>query len=128
MPVNPYPTFSESGWITDPKQKIEWIFSDYIKAKYSQSIVNYGKISSLSFDEFDGNYEGIKTADIIQRSLTKLYSAFFETADIEVKDDSLSNSEVTTVTIKGILSQGGQRYQLNENLTIRDGRVIFSKR
>lgn len=128
MPNNPYPTFSDSGWITDAKQKVEWIFSDYIKAKHSQSIINYGKVSSLSFDEFDGNYEGIKTADIIQRSLTKLYSAYFETADIEVTDDSLSNSETTTVTIKGILSQGGQRFQLNENLTVRDGRVIFSKR
>lgn len=128
MPVNPYPTFTDAGYITDPKQKIEWIFSDYIKAKYSQSIMNYGNISSLSFDEFDGNYEGIKSADIIRRSLTKLYSAYFDTADIEVTDDSIAGEGVTKVTVKGVLSQNGSRYQLNESLSVHNGRVVFSKR
>lgn len=128
MPVAPYPTLSESGFVEDPRQKIEWIFSDYTKAKYSQSMLHYGHISSLSFDEFDGNYEGLKSAAILQRSLTTLYSAYFDTADIEVTDDSIVGGTATSVIIKGMLSQNGQRYQLNENLSILNGKVIFIKR
>lgn len=127
MPVAPYPTLSEFGYITDGRQKVEWIFSDYCKAKHSQSILNYGHVTSLSFDEFDGNYEGIKSAEVLQRSLTKLYSSYFETADIEVTDNSLTGSEVTLVHIKGVLSQLGARYQLSENLTVSGGKVVFNQ-
>ena len=66
MPALPYPTLSELGLIHDPEQKIEWIFADYVAAKHSQSTLNYGRVSSLSFDEFQGNYEGIRTAEIMQ--------------------------------------------------------------
>ncbi len=125
MPTNPYPTLSPEGWITDPKKKIVWIFSDYCKAKHSQSIMHFGHITSLSFDEFNGNYEGIRSAEIIKLSLTKLYSSYFDTADIEVTDNSVVGSDTTLVHIKGILSQNGSRYQLNENLNVHNGKVLF---
>lgn len=123
MPTNPYPTLSELGFIHDPKQKIEWIFADYIAAKHSQSTIHFGKISSLSFDEFDGNYEGHRTAEVMQNSLTRLFSAYFETTSIQVTDDSVDNSNETRVVVKGVFTQEGKSFQLNEVLSVDNGRI-----
>lgn len=123
MPNNPYPTLSELGYIYDADQKIEWIFADYIAAKHSQSIINFGRVSSLSFDEFTGNYEGIRTAEVMQNSLTRLFEAYFDTADIQVTDDSDKDSTEVRVMIKGMLSQDGKSYQLNEALKVNNGRI-----
>lgn len=123
MPTNPYPTLSELGFIHDPKQKIEWIFADYIAAKHSQSTLNYGRVSSLSFDEFDGNYEGHRTAEVMQNSLTQLFSAYFDTANVQVTDDSLTDSNETKVIVKGVFTQDGKQYQLNETLSVSNGRI-----
>lgn len=123
MPNLPYPTISELGLIYDAEQKIEWIFADYIAAKHSQSTINFGKVSSLSFDEYEGNYEGIRTAETLQQSLSKIYEAWFDSADIQVTDDSLKDSNVVRVIIKGVLVQDGKTYQLNETLSVNNGRI-----
>lgn len=123
MPLNPYPTLSEFGLIHDPKQKIEWIFADYIASKHSQSTINYGQNASLSFDEFDGNYEGIRTASIMQASLVAIFSAYFEQTDIQVTDSSDPDSKTVNVTVKGIFVQEGKNYQLNEVLSVNNGRI-----
>lgn len=123
MPTNPYPTLSPLGFVHDPQQKIEWIFADYIAAKFSQSTMNYGRVSSLSFDEFDGNYEGHRTAEILQASLTKLFSAYFEAASVQVTDDSIVGDQETKVIVKGAFTQDGKTYQLNETLAILNGKI-----
>ena len=64
MPAAPYPTLSGGGYIYDPPQKIEWIFADYVAAKHSQSTIFFGGISSLSYDEYAGNYDGMTTVEI----------------------------------------------------------------
>ena len=123
MPNKPYPTLSEVGLVYAAQQKIEWIFADYVAAKHSQSIINFGRVSSLSFDEFTGNYEGIRTAEILQRSIQKIYEAYFDSADIQVTDSSLPDSNEVRVQIKGVLVQDGKNYQLNEVLGINNGRI-----
>lgn len=123
MPSKPYPTLSELGLIFDAQQKIEWIFADYIAAKYSQSTINFGRVSSLSYDEFAGNYEGLRTADAMQRSLAKVFEAYFDTADIEVTDNSAKDSTEVRVIVKGVLVQEGKSYQLNETLAVNNGRI-----
>lgn len=123
MPNKPYPTLSEAGLIYDAEQKIEWIFADYVAAKYSQSTLNYGRVASLSFDEFAGNYEGVRTAEVMQLSLVRLFEAYFDTADIQVTDSSSSDSSIVNVTIKGMLTQEGKTYQLNEALSVNNGRI-----
>lgn len=123
MPNVPYPTLSELGLIHDAPQKIEWIFADYVAAKYSQSTINYGRISSLSFDEYDGNYEGLKTAEVLQRSLGMLFEAYFDSADIQVTDNSVQGSNEVRVIVKGVLVQDGKTHQLNETLAVNNGRI-----
>lgn len=123
MPALPYPTLSELGLIHDPEQKIEWIFADYVAAKHSQSTLNYGRVSSLSFDEFQGNYEGIRTAEIMQSSLTQIFEGYFDTADIQVTDDSKKDSNEVHVRVKGVLTQDGKSFHLNEVLGINNGRI-----
>lgn len=123
MPSNPYPTLSEQGYIFDPVQKIEIIFADYLAAKHSQSTMFSGQISSLSFDEFSGNYDRYRTPELIQNSLTKLYGAYFDSANIEVTDNSKTDSNVTEVKIVGELIDGDQTYQLNEVLAVNNGRI-----
>lgn len=123
MPTNPYPTLSPLGYIYDPQQKIEWIFADYIASKHSQSTINFGRISSLSFDEFDGNYEGQRTAEIMQNSLTKLFTAYFESANVQVTDDTEAGSQEAKVIVKGVFTQDGKNYHLNDVLSLNNGRI-----
>ncbi len=123
MPARPYPTLSEVGLVHDPEQKMEWIFADYIAAKHSQSTLNYGLTSSLSFDEFQGNYEGIRTAEIMQTSLTSIFEGYFDTADFQLSDDSEPDSKETRIRIKAVLTQDGKSYYLNDVLAVNNGRI-----
>lgn len=123
MPSNPYPTLSEVGNVYDPVQKVEWIFADYIASKHSQSILFFGQVSSLIFDEYRGQYDGFLTSQEIEQSLNKLYSAYFDSVEISVFDDSKDNSQETHVRIQGTLTDKGKNYQLNEVLHFNNGRI-----
>ena len=123
MPAAPYPTLSGGGYIYDPPQKIEWIFADYVAAKHSQSTIFFGGISSLSYDEYAGNYDGMTTVEILKASLEKLYNAYFDSAEFTVTDNSVEGSTVLSVGIVGELIQAGVTYKLNEVLTLNSAMI-----
>ena len=122
--ATPYPTLSNQKYISDPNQKIQWIFSDYLKAKHSQSVLFFGEMNSAIHDEYLGEYEGMKTAEIIQKSLTRAYSGYFDTVNFDVRDNTPENSKVVQILVKGVLTQDGKTYKLNENLQVKNGRLI----
>lgn len=124
MPSNPYPVLGPEGYIYDPKQKIEAIFADYIAAKNSQSTIFHGQIQSLSFDEYQGQYEAILSSEIIKASLEKLFEAYFDNVDITATDNADEmDTQITKVTIIGDLVDRGARYRLNEVLTTNNGKI-----
>lgn len=123
MPSNPYPSADTQGYIYDSNQKIEIIFADYIASKHSQSTLFYGQIDSIAFDEFSGEYDPIRSAEIMKKSLENLYSAYFDQVDIQTTDNALSDGRVTKIAIQGTLTDKGQTYRLNETLSVDNGRI-----
>lgn len=123
MPSNPYPVLGPEGFIYDAVQKIEAIFADYIAAKNSQSTIFYGQIQSLSYDEFDGQYDAVLSAEIIKRSLDALYGAYFDNVDIQCVDNSEEDTTTTLVKISGTLIDRGKQYRINEALNMNHGKI-----
>ncbi len=124
MPSNPYPVLGPEGYIYDPVQKIEAIFADYIASKNSQSTLFYGQIQSLSFDEYQGQYQAILSAQIIKASIEKLFEAYFDNVDITTNDNANEvDTQVTRITIIGELVDRGSRYRLNEVLSVNNGKI-----
>lgn len=123
MPNLPYPTLSEVGLVYDANQKIEWIFADYCAAKHSQSTIFHNAIASFSYDEFEGSYDGMRTAEILQKSLEQIYGAYFDSADFEVTDNSEDGSSELRLIVKGVVVQDGKHYQLNEALAVNNSKI-----
>lgn len=123
MPSNPYPTLGPEGYIRDSRQKIEMIFADYVAAKHSQSTIFHGDVQSLSYDEYEGNYEPILSGEVIKRSLESLYNAYFDSVEITVSDNNGEDDQVTRIVIVGDLVDKGQKFKLNEVLHKQNGKI-----
>lgn len=119
----PYPTLSSVGWVYDPEQKIEWIFADYIASKHSQSDIFFGAVSSFSFDEFQGDYHASKAVNAIQFSLSEIYKPYFDDVDITVEDHSEDDSNELHLVIRGVFTDKGKAFHMNETLSIHNGKI-----
>ncbi len=124
--ANPIPSMDGSGFITDPSLKIDYLMACYSATQYSQTILYRDIISSFSKDIQLSAQQWEKLPELVENSLSKLFTAYFDQTEITVSVDENSmedNSSVFKLIIEGIVRQDGTSYQLSKELYVNHSKL-----
>lgn len=122
----PIPSLDGSGFITDPSLKIDYIMACYCSTQYSQTILYRNLISSFSKDIQLSAQQWEKLPGLVEASLNRLFSSYFDQTDIAVNiDDNSMDAASSTfkLIIEGIVRQDGSSYQLSKELYVNHSKV-----
>jgi hypothetical protein len=118
-----YPTFSDKGWVSNPLEKLDNLFSHAFAAEYGQSYLDYdildlhSLIASINSDVTIG-------LDKLSKSITDyLMRHFPEKVDCEAyEEDNQNNSSGITIVLLVTVWEDGIPYTINKLLNIIDGK------
>lgn len=123
-----YPILSldGSGLITDPSLKIDYQMACYCSTQYSQSFLYRNLISSFSKDIQLAAQQWEKLPELVENSLSKLFTSCFDQVEINVSIDDTSmedDSPIFKLIIEGIVRQDGVGYQLSKELYVNSTKL-----
>ncbi len=124
--ANPIPSLDGSGYITDPSLKIDYIMACYCSTQYSQTIFYRNLISSFSKDIQLSAQQWEKLPELVENSLSRLFTAYFDQTEISADIDETSMEDDTNtfkLIIEGIVRQDGVSYQLSKELYVNHTKV-----
>lgn len=123
--ANPYLSMDGSGFITIPSLKADAILASYASTQHSQTVLYRNIISSLSKDIQLCSQKWDKLPDFVKTSLSRLFNAYFDQADVEVTiDEDTMNADTGTFNmyIMATLTQDSKTYDLSKLLTITNNK------
>ena len=123
--AHPVPSLDGSGFITDAALKIDAIFANYAATQYSQTVLYRNRISSFSKDIQVCSQQWQRLAEVMQQSLSRLFTAYFDQTDITVElDESSMNDETATfqMFISGSVIQDNTSYNLSKVLQVTNAK------
>jgi len=121
----PVPSLDGSGFITDAALKIDAIFANYAATQYSQTVLYRDRISSFSKDIQMCSQQWQKLPDVMQQSLNRLFTAYFDQTDITVElDENSMNDETATfqLFISGSVIQDNTAHNLSKILQVTNSK------
>ena len=121
MVAHPVPSLDGSSFITDPHLKIDAILANYAATQYSQSVIYRNIISSFSKDIQQCAQQWDKLPDSMQRSLDRLFTAYFDQCDVQVdldQDSMDADNASFKITVVGSVTQDGVAYEIGKVLQI----------
>ena len=119
------PSLDGSGFITDAALKIDAIFANYAATQYSQSVLYRSRISSFSKDVQMCSQQWRKLPDVMQGSLSRLFTAYFDQTDITVElDEDSMNDETATfqLFISGSVIQDNTAQNLSKVMQVTNAK------
>ena len=109
------PTLSRDGYISNTEDTMRKIFEYYLVSEYSQSNTFRGEVVSITYDLEMGANVGDKR-DNINRSLSKLFTRYFDNPDISVNIDTKHDPKLN-ITIKISVIINNRTYILSNNIS-----------
>ncbi len=76
------PTLSEDGWISDPLQKGDLLFAQFMVSEYSQTTIYPGHVSSFSYIMAQGMGDPAETARLLERQLVTYFTRVFNNVTV----------------------------------------------
>lgn len=122
--MNPIPTLSTSGIITDPEAGMARLFADYAAAEVSATKLYRKSLRALvaRVAQIDNP---AALAEAIQTDLENIYKGAFDTVDVSVVDES---EEVEggqyALGITLIVTDNGRQYSLSKALTTNNRSIV----
>lgn len=127
--MNPYPSMTFTGWITDPETAIEAILGDYCSAEFSATKLYRKMIRSLPYRAMVYG-DPMALAAIVQEDLMVLYKNHFDGVQCDVtynpdeQGDLGSESPRFRLEISLLINDGNQRYSLAKVLSLNNGTIL----
>ena len=109
------PTLSRDGYISNTEDTMRKIFEYYLVSQYSQSNTFRGEVVSVTYDLEMGANIGDKR-DNINRSLSKLFTRYFDNPVIDVNIDTKHDPKLN-ITIKISVIINNRTYILSNNIS-----------
>jgi hypothetical protein len=120
-----FPTLSEDSWVTDPSQMLDYLFSHFFLADYSQTQLYLREISSLPWIIQQGQGDLLKTVRDIKTTLTAYFGRYFSTVTVEVSEtDSMSVDPKASLSIYvSVVDTNGKQAILGKLVEILDSKI-----
>lgn len=119
--ANPFLSLDGAGFIDQPGLKVDAILATYAATQYSQSVLYLDIISSLTKDIQLASQQWERLPELMNASLNRLFSAYFDQVEIDVSlDENSMNAETTSfkVYITGSVTQDGVMYDIAKLLQV----------
>lgn len=127
--MNPYPSMTSSGWITDPDLAIASIMADYCYCEHSATKLYTNQIRSLPYQLM--RYTDPDTlAGVVQEDLIAIYKSCFDNVECIVEYDEKNQGGIPVesprfrLEISLIVYDGTKRYTLVRVISVDNGKVI----
>lgn len=121
------PTLSEDAWVSDAKQKADYLMAHFFLSDYSQTQLYVGKVSSLPWviQSTQGNM--MQTVLQLQQTLETYFGRYFDNVVVDVVDQTPTDSSSAEIVLYIAFTdpETGATHTVNEVLRERNG--IFSR-
>lgn len=121
--IKPVPTLSPKGYVTEIIAKTDSLIAHYFASDSRQSYVADGTIGNLAALVQQAGNDMALLKEKIQNSLQAYLSNYFETALVDVQDDTETNfSNRITMIVSARVTQSGEGYDVANLLSLVNGK------
>ena len=122
MAIAALPSLSEHGWITNPIEIADMLFSHFFISEYSQTYLFKGKIASLPYILQQDQDDLQKMGDNVGFWLKTLFSNYFQNTDVSaIVNPNADNPNKHQLTIYvQFQDKEGKTYSLGKLIEISD--------
>jgi hypothetical protein len=121
--VKPYASLSSKGYIYSIVEKTDRLLAVFFASDANQDHQFKGTIANLSILLKECGNDMLQLRERLRASLEQYLGRMYEHVVVEVDDDSLTNpSSRVHVTVKIMVTEAGQRYDVGQLLTLIDGK------
>jgi len=121
------PTLSEDAWVTDAKQKSDYLMAHFFLSDYSQTQLYLGEVASMAWVIQAAQGDMGRTVTLLRQTLQTYFGRYFDDIVVDVVDqtpvDSSAAELVLYLAFKDV--QTGTTFTMNEILRERNG--VFSR-
>jgi hypothetical protein len=121
------PLLSEDAWVSDAKQKADYLMAHFFLSDYSQTQLYLGQVSSMPWIIQATQGDMLQTVLQLRQALQTYFGRYFDDVIADVADSTPTNSSVAEIVIYISFKdpETGLTHTLNEVLRERNG--VFSK-
>ncbi len=124
MPTNaPVPTLSESGWVYDSTNKVDFLMSYFYESLYSQTQLYYPHVSSMSYLLYKYGNNPSEFAQEVEDTLTTFLSRYVDGVKVTCSPnftDSFISSINMYVEFKDAM---GNIVTLSDMLNVKNNKI-----
>lgn len=124
---SPVPTLSTAGWVRSPREKIDYLLSDYYASDKKQTTLYGSNVTSLAWTIADkgNNMSGLKTAitNELQNYLNRYYVSVIIEVDISPIDPDESASKMNINLAIVLTDADGEQFSVVDKLRFFDGKL-----
>lgn len=116
----PYPVLSTSGWLTGMYEKVDRIFSHYLIAQHSQTVLHVGHVKSCakSIEQFSST--PYQLASKIKDDLEFLLRPYLDLVNVEVEYQERDTGPEVDYKIKLEIVHNGYRWDQFKSIEVKD--------
>jgi hypothetical protein len=121
------PALSEDAWVTDAKQKADYLMAHFFLSDYSQTQLYVGNVSSMAWIIQATQGDMMQTVLQLRQALQLYFGRYFEDVVADVADNTPADSSAAEIVIYIAFKdpETGIVHTLNELLRERNG--VFSR-
>lgn len=124
----PVPSLSLLGWMTNPRESLDILVTQFFLTNASQTNSLYGKIPTAQSILQEFADDPVQAASQMMIQLNDLLRKYYDDSSVSVESrlrDQSKSTSVVEFTISGTVSDNGAIYQLNKIAQTKNG--IFLK-
>lgn len=116
----PYPALSTSGWLEGMYEKVDRIFSHYLIAQHSQTVVHVGYVKSCAKSIEQHGSTPYKLAEKIKQDLEFLLKPYLDVVNVEVSYSERETGPEVDYKIKLEIIHDGYRWDQFKSIEVKE--------
>jgi hypothetical protein len=121
--IKPYASLSSKGYIYNIVEKTDRLMAVFFASDANQDHQFKGTIANLSILLKECGNDMLRLRERLQATLENYLGRMYENVVVQVDDDTTTNySNRVNMTIKIMVTEAGQRYDVGQILTLIDGK------
>lgn len=121
--IKPYPSLSSKGYIYSIADKTDRIIAAFFASDTNQDYIFSGGVSNLTILLQQAGHDMLRFCSSLRSALEQYLGNLYDSATVTVWDDTATNqSNRVNVTFSIEVTEGGQRYDVANLLTLIDGK------
>ena len=117
------PTLEDTDWRRNPYKNMDRLLAHSFETDFSQSIVYYGQILSMS-KEYHRTNDITLLLENLHDKLQEHLERAYEKVELSVEEAPNENTDFTKIYIRGTARTGSIEVPLNYSLVLKDSKLV----